>query len=612
VTRVINIGINKLTHRRPVLKKHIPTDIMASTITQSQTAKVSRDNTSVLEEKLSSSESHYKDWPNTQGFDTHYEERSPVELQVQGNIPSYTAGVLFRTGLGPRSVETSKNKTFKVNHWFDNFSQVHRFQIHGSTADSLVRVTYNSRLTSDGLIEKIRKTGKLEGLTFAAKYDPCRTFFQKIQSVFHAAPAEAKVPNEASVAVTLSANFPGLSSKGEKFEGAHTPSKVNTLCNKTDANIMQMIDPETLEPLGIASQTVLHPDLKGAGSGAHAKSDPVTGDVFNYNLDFGRTGTYRVFRVAADTGKTSILATFGHAAAYLHSLFLTEHYVVLCVWNSFYKAGGATILWTQNLLDAMAYDGNVPTTWFVVDKRAPEEGGCGLVAKFTSDAFYAFHTINAYEVPSDTDKDSVDIVADINAYDNMDVIYRFYLDNVISDLPEAHKFTDSLRPTVRPDYRRYRLPNVRSSGPISRPSKAVLEHKATRDVGFELPVINSRFVTKKHRYMYGICDTGLSTFSDGLLKYDADTHTVTRWSQHGQTAGEPVFVQDPESDEEDGGVLLSVVLDGPNGKSYLMVLDAKTMKEIGRAHVDGAVGFGFHGFHVKAQGGIGRNNGLHL
>lgn len=601
----------KLTYRR-LLKNQIPRHNMISTKRQSHVATGLTDNTTALKEKSPSSSSHYKDWPNTQGFDAHYEERTPVELQVEGNIPAYTAGVLFRTGLGPRSVETSKNTTFKVNHWFDNFSQVHRFQIHGPTSESPVRVTYNSRLTSDGLIEKIKKTGKLDGFTFAAKYDPCRTFFQKIQSVFQPADRTSLAPNEASLAVTLSANFPGLSSKGEKFEGSHPTGKVSTLCNKTDANAMQMLDPETLEPLGLANQTVLHPDLRGAGSGAHAKSDPGTGDVFNYNLDFGRTGTYRVFRVAADTGKTSILATLSHHPAYLHSLFLTEHYVVLCVWNSFYKAGGASILWTQNLLDAMAWDGNHPTTWFVVDKRAPNEGGRGLVATYTSDAFYAFHTINAYEVPSTTSKDAYDIVADINAYENMDVIYRFYLDNVTSDQPKAHRYMDSLRQSVRPDYRRYRLPGVNSSAPTSQKSKAVLEHKSTKADGFELPVINSRFVTKKHRYMYGICDTGLSTFADGLVKYDADTHTLLRWSQHGQTAGEPVFVQDPESSEEDGGVLLSVVLDGPNGKSYLLVLDAQTMKEIGRAHVDGAVGFGFHGFHVKAGGGVGRQNGLHL
>ncbi|KAK5047723.1 hypothetical protein LTR84_006388 [Exophiala bonariae] len=586
---------------------------MISTKSQSQTATLSHGGITVLKEKVPALPSHYKDWPNTQGFDAHYEERSPVELEVEGNIPAYTAGVLFRTGLGPRTVETSKDKTFKVNHWFDNFAQVHRFQIHESTPGSPVRVTYNSRLTSDGLIEKIRKTGKLDGFTFAAKYDPCRTFFQKVQSVFQPASRESLAPNEASVAVTLSANFPGVSSQGKKFEGSHPSNKVATLCNKTDANVLQMLDPETLEPLGLATQTVLHPDLKGTSSGAHAKSDPETGDVFNYNLEFGRTGTYRVFRARADTGKTSILATVHYSPAYLHSIFLTEHYVILCVWNSFYKAGGAPILWTQNLLDAMVWDGKQPTTWFVIDKRTPDEGGQGLVAKYTSDAFYAFHTINAYEVPSLTTEGSFDIVADVNAYDNMDVIHRFYLDNVTSNIPQAHKYTDSLSGSARPDYRRYRLPDVKSTNSTLQTSKAVLEYRSGASDGFELPVVNSKFVTRKHRYMYGICDTGLSTFVDGLVKYDADTRTFVRWIQHGQTAGEPVFVQDPDrSDEEDGGVLLSVVLDGPHGKSYLLVLDAKTMKEIGRAHVDGVVGFGFHGFHVKAGGNVGRQNGLHL
>lgn len=36
---------------------------------------------------------------------------------------------------------------------------------------------------------------------------------------------------------------------------------------------------------------------------------------------------------------------------------------------------------------------------------------------------------------------------------------------------------------------------------------------------------------------------------------------------------------DPESTDKDGGVLLSVVLDGIGGHSYPLVLDAKTMME---------------------------------
>ncbi len=52
----------------------------------------------------------------------------------------------------------------------------------------------------------------------------------------------------------------------------------------------------------------------------------------------------------------------------------------------------------------------------------------------------------------------------------------------------------------------------------------------------------------------------------------------------------------PEDDRgEDDGVLLSVVLDGRTASSYLLVLDAATMTELGRARVPHHIPFGFHG-----------------
>ena len=119
-------------------------------------------------------------------------------------------------------------------------------------------------------------------------------------------------------------------------------------------------------------------------------------------------------------------------------------------------------------------------------------------------------------------------------------------------------------------------------------------------------MLNWKVFTKKHRYVYGVCDSGRSTFTDGLVKLDLEDRSVKRWSEYAQTAGEPVFVADPESQDEDGGVLLVVVLDGIEGKSYLMVLDAKSMKEIGRARVNGVIGFGFHGIHSKLTAGGSR------
>lgn len=554
---------------------------------------------------------HYNDWPNALGFDSSFEERTPVELRVEGQIPSYAAGVLFRTGMGPRTIETNSHKTFRVNHWFDNFGEVHRFQIHApKSSNDRVRVTYNSRLVTDGLIEKVKKTGRLDKFTFAAKYDPCKSFFQKLQSIFISPPPPK--PNEENICVTISVNLPGLTADGKPAEGGHSKGQIVSLVNKTDAPVFQTIDPNTLEPIGLANQEVLHPSLKGASSGAHAKSDPVTGDVYNFNLDFGRTGTYRVFRTSASTGKTSILATFSSEAAYLHSIFLTENYVIVCVWNSHYKAGGAAILWTKNLLDAMTYADKTPAKWYVIDKRAPEEGGKEVVATYTSSPFFAFHTVNAWE--EKTSEGKTDIVADIPAYPNLEVLQKLFLDNLISDSADAKAYMGKWGNQWAPTLRRYRLPDVPISTKSSSPSssrrtsassselargEAIIEFDCDRNLSPELPIMNFSYFTHKHRYVYGISDSGKSTFADSLVKYDVDTHTVKRWSIHGHTAGEAIFVADPASDQEDGGVLLSVVLDGVAGKSYLLVLDARDMTEIGRAHVDGAIGFGFHGVHTK-------------
>ena len=88
------------------------------------------------------------------------------------------------------------------------------------------------------------------------------------------------------------------------------------------------------------------------------------------------------------------------------------------------------------------------------------------------------------------------------------------------------------------------------------------------------------------------------------MKYDTHSHTPIFWSENGQSAGEAIFVPNPAGTEEDDGALLSVVLDGFSGKSYLLCLDAKMMTERGRASLETVVGFGFHGTHFS-RGRIG-------
>ncbi|KAF2466346.1 beta carotene dioxygenase [Lindgomyces ingoldianus] len=527
-------------------------------------------------------------WPNDPGFDTDYEQTTPVQLTIKGHIPSYAAGVLYRTGPLGYKVETSKGNTWAANHWFDGLSAVHRFQIECPKGGS-PRVTYRSRRVVDKMLEIVKRTGKIDGITFGAKRDPCKAFFKKVMSIFV---AEREAGN---IGVTLSINMPG---------GGYTPSDektsivnghsagIETLHVKTDANVFRRIDPETLEPEGIASQRSLHPDLKGPFSCAHAKSDPNTGDIYNFNLDFGRASTYRIFCTSVSTGKTTILAKFSGTPAYIHSLFLSGNYVVLCVWNSHIAYNGLSVLYHKNVVDAIEpFDPSKKAVWYVVDRRH----GKGLVATYESDPFFCFHTINAWDEPSSNNTNETDIICELSLYDNLDLIHRFYYDNLISCGKGHETYVGKKRETCLPSLARFRLSAINSSISPSTHRTAELVYKAPKPLSSELPTMNPAYITRPHRYTYGVADRLKSSFMDGLVKFDSNTQTAVFWETEAHTPGEPIFVGDPEGKEEDNGVLLSVVLDGVNGKSYLLCLDARTMKEKGRAEMEGPMAFGFHG-----------------
>ena len=51
---------------------------------------------------------------------------------------------------------------------------------------------------------------------------------------------------------------------------------------------------------------------------------------------------------------------------------------------------------------------------------------------------------------------------------------------------------------------------------------------------------------------------------------------------------------------EDDGVLLSVVLDGSAGTSFLLVLDATDLTEVARAQAPHHIPFSFHGMFSRS------------
>ena len=538
---------------------------------------------------------------------------------MSGNIPVWAVGSLFRTGPGVYKVEGTPVGTFYTSHWFDGLAHTHRFDITPD-GEGRVKVFYSSRRQSNEMMEHIRASGDRKFFSFGQRRDPCLGMFAKIMSSWRAMRAGPDDKSIENISVVVHTDMPGLDQVARPIAGAkstppdrrggeppshggHRACQLKNVWITTDNSGLKKIDPDTLEPIGFVSQQSLHPDLSGPTSCAHAQRDPITGDMFNFNLQMGRTPTYRIFRVSASTGKTDILATIGGPgikAGYLHSFYISPSFVILCLPSSHLGLNGLKVVWERNIIDAIEpFDTTKKCKWFIVDRLH----GKGVVGQFETDAGFFFHTVNAFE-ERDLQTGTTNLFCDVVEYPNLDVMFSLYYD-VLLGKNDAHDgfWQDSGRAQSSLS----RLARYHIKVPSAEDEEAALSVSKTITVpaphSGELPTINPLFALKRQRYVYGLAFFGRSTLSDSLVKTDMETKEALFWNiPPGHTPGEAIFVARPDGEEEDDGVLLSVVLDGKNRTSYLVCLDAKTMSEMGRADVGFAIGFGFHGAHVSSGG----------
>jgi carotenoid cleavage dioxygenase-like enzyme len=96
---------------------------------------------------------------------------------------------------------------------------------------------------------------------------------------------------------------------------------------------------------------------------------------------------------------------------------------------------------------------------------------------------------------------------------------------------------------------------------------------------------------------------GTAYASQAVLKNDICQNKRTYWSKENQYVSEPFFVPlGNESDAEDHGLLVFVVLNGPRQASDFVVLDAKTFEEIAVVELPVHIPFTAHGqFMPKGQ-----------
>ncbi|MFL5843616.1 MAG: carotenoid oxygenase family protein [Solirubrobacteraceae bacterium] len=365
--------------------------------------------------------------------------------------------------------------------------------------------------------------------------DPCRSAFSGVSSI----PILAPVPN-ANVSIEALAR---------------------TFVAHTEIPIPVRFGKDTLKTLGVTAQAPA-----GRLGTVHPHHDPATGERFSYEVDLAPPYGYRV--LAERKGKRRVLATIPRdKPCYMHSFALTERHVVLIEQPFVVDPASFFTGAPRPIVEHYGWDASLPARALVIDRR-----GGGLRATIELEPMFVFHNINA------TERDG-QVLLDVCAYADAEVVDSL----AIKRLRAGRR---SL-PRVRP--RRITLDLAKRRGTI----------RDLADVDFELPRVRYEQVNQRpYRYAYGIGVRPGSAFSDQLVKLDAARESHTTWHERGCFPGEPIFVARPGARGEDHGVLLSVVLDAEHRRSFLLVLDARTMTERARASVPHHIPFGFHGLHV--------------
>lgn len=88
--------------------------------------------------------------------------------------------------------------------------------------------------------------------------------------------------------------------------------------------------------------------------------------------------------------------------------------------------------------------------------------------------------------------------------------------------------------------------------------------------------------------------------SPQICKVDVETGDTLVWrGTETQYTAEPTFVPRPDAIDEDDGVLLVSCADVQDGApDFLLLVDAKTMQEIGRATIEATLPCSIHGVFI--------------
>ncbi len=462
------------------------------------------------------------------GFGVTENEISLDRLPVQGAIPSWVQGTLVRNGPGTFRVGEQQYR-----HWFDGLAMLHKFTVVNG------QVSYANKYLQCRAYDEARANGRITYSEFAT--DPCRSMFQRIQSVF-----SPKITDSAKVSIAkIAEHYLAL---------AETPIQVE-------------FDPETLASVGVFQ---FEKGTSGQMTTVHPQFDFARDEVFNLVTRYHAVSHYRFYKLKGNLQPQLVSSLPVNQPAYMHSFGMTQNYFILSEFPLVVNPVHL-LLWLKPYIENFRWKPERGAPFWVIDRHTGK-----LVGKYEADPYFAFHHVNAFERGDE-------LIIDIDAYPDAGILQSYYL-NRLKD-PNLEVPFGNLR--------RYRLPLKGK-----RATYEVISDECMELANFDYRRYNMQ---DGYRYVYAasINKQQRKGFYNQILKLDVDTGDTQTWFQPNCYPGEPIFVGRPGRTAQDDGVILSVVLDAARGTSFLLVLDAHSFDELARAEIPHAILFGYHGAYFE-------------
>ncbi|MCL4870213.1 MAG: carotenoid oxygenase family protein [Anaerolineae bacterium] len=423
----------------------------------------------------------------------------------------------------------------RYRHWFDGLAMLHKFSFAGG------RVAYANKFLETNAYRSAQETGRITYSEFAT--DPCRDFFQRVMAIF-----SPKITDSAKVNITQIAN--------QYLALAETPIQVQ-------------FDPETLESVGVFSYEA---GTTGQMTTVHPHFDFARDTVYNVVTRYHRMSHYRLYQMIGAAAPQCVGQVPVRQPAYMHSFGMSQNYIILTEFPLVVNPL-SLLLWLRPYIENFTWKPQRGTPITLLNRFTGE-----VVARYKTDPFFAFHHVNAFEQGDE-------LIFDIVAYPDADILKAYYLRRL--EQPQMEIPFGKLR--------RYRLPLKAKQQPVT--------WETISEQCMELPRFDYERYNNNpnYRYVYAssINPRQRQGFYNQLVKVDMATRQAQIWYEENCYPGEPVFAAAPDHTAEDDGVILSVVLNAAQGNSFLLILDAHTFDEIGRAEIPHPVLFGYHGEYFR-------------